>query len=139
MKKFRKYLSIGTALMMAALLGACGASNEQAETGEAPVHVVADVVLDEMEGNGEKKSGSPEETVTIKADALGAPLSATLKRSGEDMEESVDIADLPFEVAVSYYLDGKQVTPEELAGARINFKQGGHFPRIKFGSVPYFH
>jgi len=117
MKKYRKVLSIATALMMAALLGACGAPAKQAETEEAPVHVIADVVLDEAAGTGENQSGLLEETVTIKADAQGTPLSATLKRSGEDMEESVDITDLPFAVSISYFLDGKKVTPEELAGA----------------------
>lgn len=69
-------------------------------------------------GNG----GPVQQTVTVKAQANGTPISAKLKSSDDDLEENVDIKDLPFEVKIAYYLDDKKIDAEKLAGATGNLR-----------------
>lgn len=62
------------------------------------------------------------QTVTIKADPDGTPVSAKLKTSGEDMEEEVDVKDLPFGVKIRYFLEEKEVSADAIKGATGNVR-----------------
>ncbi|MBQ9632387.1 MAG: hypothetical protein IJV04_05695, partial [Lachnospiraceae bacterium] len=87
-------------------------------------------------GAGENAAGSAggaedeerTETITVKADAAGAPESAVRKLSDDDMEEKLsqqEIDALPFAVTVHYYLNDQELSADEIAGksgpVRIRF------------------
>ena len=123
MKKYR-YMATILSLVLAVGLTACAQSgNEDVET--ASVYKVEDVVLDEDDSGEMLQVGDGEETITVHAGADGVFRSATISRSGDDMEEETDISDIPFSMDISYFLDGEEVTADELAGAsgslRIRF------------------
>ena len=84
----------------------------------------------EKTGNAseQREEKETEQTITIKADPAGAVRSASLRTSGDDMEEELDatqLKDLPFAVSVKYFLDDQPVTADEIAG------KTGHV-RIRF-------
>ena len=60
--------------------------------------------------------GDISQTVTVKADAAGHPTEVRVKDSRLDLEEKADPAALPFAVRVQYFLDGTEMTADEIAG-----------------------
>ena len=63
-----------------------------------------------------KQDSELSETVTVSAAADGTPKKAVRKQSGDDLEEKVDVNKLPFDVHVTYTLDGREIDAKELAG-----------------------
>jgi len=118
--KMKRLFVVMVSILMAAALAGCG-SGTGTETEDADVYRVEDTVLDEKNESEDTNEGKREETVTVKANADGTFRSATISRGG-DMDEDADISGIPFSVKVTYTLDGKEVSAEDLAGASGRLK-----------------
>lgn len=112
-------------LILTLMLGmsACGNDNFTAdESVETEVQEAVETVEPETDIPIPVTDKAVRQTVTIKADPDGKPVSAKLKTSGEDMEESVDVDKIPFGVKISYFLEGKEVTADEIERATGNIR-----------------
>ena len=100
--------SAGTAKETASSGTEAAAAANKADTAEnAAPEDVADAVTD---------TSDREQTISVKAYPDGTPREVKIKNSGDDLETNGDPALLPFAVHIRYFLDGKEMTPQEIAG-----------------------
>ncbi len=101
-------------------LTSCGDNNYMAE--DVIQEEPETPVIEETEDTIPVEEGEVKQTVTIKAGPDGTPISAKLRTSGDDLEETVETDKLPFGVKIRYYLEGKEITADEIAGATGNIR-----------------
>jgi len=132
------------ALVLAGMLCGCGSDNFTAQNDEANSAANTSASEDGEKAETDeaaKKAVLPEddgpvqEIITVKASADGTPVSARLKRSDDDMQESVDVSKLPFRIKVSCYLDGSELSPEELAGKSGSLRIRFDYENLSSSSV----
>ena len=128
MKKiFKKILSVSIALCMIAGLTACGESAENETAEEKAPRITAAPAKEETKtpAAAEEPDENAQSVITVKAASDGTFTSATVKKSGDEVEEAFDAAALPFSVKITYFLNDEEVTADEIAGAsgdvRIRF------------------
>ncbi len=123
----KRAAAVMLALALAFTFTSCGSDNFTSDGTETPEVQDQEISEDAYEdGQQVEIPASDDEEVrqivTVKAGADGTPESAKLKSSDDDIETEVDKEKLPFGVKVTYYLEGEEVSPEEIAGATGNVK-----------------
>ena len=111
--------------VLVAVLCGCGANNYSGEnTDPVPAENTSspESVKQSSDARIPQEEGEPDRMITVKAGADGTAKSAKLRISGEDMEETVDVSEIPFRVHVRYFLEGKELSAEEIAGVTGNVR-----------------
>ena len=112
-----KILLIILLIIAVSLIPACQSAVDGESASSGAVSAAPEEEADDIEENEDLSSeNQSEQTVTIQAEADGTPISAKLKKGGDDLEEEVKTEDLPFAVHVSYQLDGVEISADDLAG-----------------------
>ncbi len=122
--RYRKILAVLMMIALMTVFSACGDNNFSADEDAVTQDTVqqTEAVPEIEEPVIPEDKGETRQTVKVKADQDGSPVSASLKTEVDDMEEKIDPDKLPFKVRVSYWLDGKEITAKELAGKTGNVK-----------------
>ena len=118
----KKVLAVLMALVLIFAMSACGDNNFTAQDTEEPAVQEEAVTEETADIPVPVSENGTRQTVTIKAESDGTPISARLKTSGEDMEETVDVGKLPFKVKIRYFLEGEELTADEIKGKTGNVR-----------------
>ncbi len=118
----KKVLAVLMAIVLIFAMSACGDNNFTAQDTEEPVVQEEAVTEETADIPVPVSEEETRQTVTIKAESDGTPISAKMKTSGEDMEETVDVGKLPFKVKIRYFLEGEELTADEIKGKTGNVR-----------------
>ena len=127
-------------LLVMALAAGCGK-----ESGGSTGEVSADLAQAPAESPAEQKSvpagkvpdAAPgeEQTVTVKTAADGTVKKVTVSSGEDEPEEEAGTGTLPFAVRISYFLDGKEMEPETLAGANGHLRMRFDYENLSCARV----